>query len=457
MNSFTWNQIGDCNLPHKLNPQLKRNVDLSHHEYVPLDGLSARSECKIGNSVTMTNYIKELQNSESRPCAVVGCPGSGKTIFMKRLAKKIIASNRRRDHEFWGKVRRMFRRGINMYDVTVYLNIKDFENLENVTLAQTVFNPDVTGLTAEEAQHGLHAILQKKIQAMMVFDGLDQTSWLPDAGKEVGPWTKTATALIFGNILTGHLLSEVPIAISSRQHSVAHLSQDMQPAFVTSLCGFNEADAKSMYSQVIGGSAEQDWDKLRNSNPGLLHMCLTPVFLLYYVITRRRDPAKPPDCTSGVMVGIVQILLESSDTLTSDDAVQLIIKLKQMAFKATRNRQTIFSKDDLKQFEISYCDVMNMNITESNMISQKILQGTPQKIHFCHQSLQDILTALHVAGMAFEDFVQVVDGEFDDANWSVVRMLTCGVLNNCRVLSKISERILRRGKCNSICWHPAKW
>lgn len=52
------------------------------------------------------------------------------------------------------------------------------------------------------------------------------------------------------------------------------------------------------------------------------------------------------------------------------------------------------------------------------------------RLFFCHQSIQEMLTALCIIEKDLEEFQQFVCNKLHQSKWSVVRRFVCGVLLN---------------------------
>lgn len=422
---------------------MKTGFNLYTGDYIPNDGFSAQIQPKTGKLISFDEYIEELLENRDRPCLVIGQAGSGKTTLLKGLANTLI------QREGLGlknqsALLKCFGGRNKDFNAVFYVNIRDLPTSNNASLAQILFSPSViVDLTSDEAQHGLAAILKNDINIIILLDGLDQASWNPDASERVGPWDKSSTAKIFGNILSGHLLPEIPIVISSREHFVACLPEDMRPQFVNALVGFSEQDAMHLYTEVMGDGAHKDWNELKTTNPRMMYMCLTPLFLTFYMIVKTSHKDVTPDCASGVMVAIIEILRQTRHM--KSNVTKVISKLKPMAFQGTKEQRVVFEVKDLANYEIDYTTVNEIIIrVADSTLGQRILEGM-HRFFFCHQTLQEILCAIHAAEKPLEDFKAFVDEELHKDYWSVVRCFLCGILKNPKVREGINDEIFKCG------------
>lgn len=425
-----------------LHPQIKTEFELFEGDYVPQDGLSAHCQPKKGILVTIQELMETIQQPQGKPSVIIGQPGSGKTILMKRMARKLMVANKLHCDQqvgWWESLYKMFLGESRDYEVVLFMNIRDLPDCSDGTLGNVILNPWLIGLNAEEFRYGLQAIAENKLRMKIFFDGLDQATWEPQCYKKIGMFQRESTGLIFGNILSGQLLSHVPITASSREHSVALLSIEMRPQFVAALVGFSDAHAKSLYCQIMGPGSSKDWDTLRKSNPAMHSMCLTPLFLIFYMITKKRNPEDPPDCASGVMVSIVQIFTECDHFKKFCGDRSLLSKLEKMAFQGTKEKRVVFDKRDLEMFDLAFGEISDIiiRVPGFSILAQKILDGM-FRFFFSHQTLQEILSALFVVDMDYRSFQHLVDVEFQNPHWSVVRSFTCGILNNERVKRRMT-------------------
>lgn len=88
---------------------------------------------------------------------------------------------------------------------------------------------------------------------------------------------------------------------------------------------------------------------------------------------------------------------------------------------------------DLRECGLRYEDVQDLVITvpgqTKSKISQRFLEGS-NVMFFCHQSMQETLTALYITQMAPDDFQEFLTSELKKPHWSVVRRLIYGTLLN---------------------------
>lgn len=464
INEFTWENVQSKVMEHytdlpepekEFNPRIKTGFQLFKGDYVPQNGFSAYCNPQRGRYIDLMHLMNLIKEGDKKPYTIIGQPGSGKTTLMKRLAKKFLIAIRLHGCKKKTSLERlatMFKKKSRSetYHAVLHMNIRDMPYQDSYTLAEVIFSPSVTSLTKEEMIYGLQAILSGKIKIIMIFDGLDQASWEAAGDSKVGPWERASAPIIFGNILMGHLLPHVPIVISSREHSVAVLTNELRPTFVAALVGLSETDARGMYCDIMGESSERDWNEMRKCNPGLHYMCRTPLFMIFYMLVKKIDPNDPPDSATEVMIRIIEILVECENTRQiekSTNVEELLGNLKRMAFHGMKEQRVVFTKEDFDEFNVRYEDVSDIiiQVPGFSILGQKILDGM-YRFFFSHQTLQEVLAALYVAEMDLEDFSSIVNNEFGKSYWSVVRSFTSGILNNERIISRIKPFVLKQSQ-----------
>lgn len=359
--------------------------------------------------------------------AIVGQAGSGKTTLMKRLARDVIK----------GKLlikngnKEPFQPG-----VVHYLNIRDIpvtgEEMKTITPCDLLFSKVMANVKKCTITHGFEWLQTTNEGAVFFFDGLDQAPWgLENDSNQMRYEDEANTATIMMNLFKGNLFPNVLIVVSSREHTFSPLKGNLRPHEFIGLAGFTMDNRKEIFIELAGEDGERLWDLMCKKSPALIPLGSIPIFLVFIVIVYKFDPENPPDTMTGVMIKILQIFLQSDHAHERKNIVGILNGLKKMSFRGTKEKRVLFTQEDLKEFNLIVNSVSDLVVLVpgSTLLGRNLMEGH-YRLFFCHQSIQEMLTALNIIEMSRETFTEFVTKSSSENHWSVVRRFLCGVLLN---------------------------
>ncbi|XP_077970478.1 protein NLRC5-like [Styela clava] len=369
-----------------------------------------------GKFVTMNQLIQSFHSKKNRLIAIVGQAGSGKTTFTKRLVHISC--------EYSSGLKRLFK---NSFDVIYFVNIRDLLESDSITAMELLFG-GITDLSEESQKYGYEWIIENQEKVIFFFDGLDQANWsLGGHHRKINHKEKAITPTVMYNVFTGHLFPNVQKVISSREHCIASLTGDLRPQLIYALVGLGPDDVKRLFITLLGDIGQPQWDQMCSTSPAIIPLSSVPVFLIYNAIVQKFNPKNSPDTMTGVMLEILDILLQSQHVRDK----QVLHKLKEMAFRAMSEGRVVFTKDELLKFGIDPDSIQDLviKVPGRTRASHCLLEGT-QQIYFSHQVIEENLAAMFVSEMGVGDFEEFVREFIHQDHWSVVRKFLCGILLN---------------------------
>ncbi|XP_077970701.1 NACHT, LRR and PYD domains-containing protein 4C-like [Styela clava] len=373
-----------------------------------------------GNLVDLKQILQSFNSKENWHIAIVGQAGSGKTTFVERMVREVAVRN-----NLWGD-RSSLDQTERHYEIIYFVYIRDLLDSESITAKDLLFGKIITDSSEKSRKYGYEWIIENQEKVVFFFDGLDQATWsLGGHHGKINHKDKASTATVMYNVFTGHLFPRVQKVTSSREHCIAPLTGEPRPQIIYALVGLSPNDVKSLFIALLGKIGQQQWDRVCSTSPAIIPLCSVPVFLIYNAIVQKFNPENPPDTMTGVMLEILDILLQSPHVRDK----QVLHKLKEMAFRAMSEGRVLFTKDELLKFGIDSIKDLVIEVPGPTKSSHCLLEGT-QQIYFSHQVIEENLAAMFVSEMGVGDFEVFLENSIHQDHWSVVRKFVCGILLN---------------------------
>uniref|UniRef100_UPI0019396988 uncharacterized protein LOC120328939 n=1 Tax=Styela clava TaxID=7725 RepID=UPI0019396988 len=392
-------------------------------EYQKEVGFSVSKEFgSEGNLVDLKQILQSFNSNKNWHIAIVGQAGGGKTTFVERMVRDVAENNNLwGDHSSLDQTERR-------YEIIYFVYIRDLLDSKSINAKDLLFGKIITDSSEESQKYGYEWIIENQEKVVFFFDGLDQATWsLGGTHRKINHKDKASTATVMCNVFTGHLFPRVQKVISSREHCIAPLTGELRPQLIYALVGLSPDDVKRLFIALLGEIGQQQWDRMCSTSPAIIQLSSIPVFLIYNAIVQHFNPENPPDTITGVMLEILDILLQSKHVIDK----QVLHKLKKMAFQAMREGRVVFTKDELLKFGLDPDSIKDLiiEVPGPTRASQCLLEGT-QQIYFSHQVIEENLAAMFVSEMGVEDFEDFVKKSIHQDHWSVVRKFLCGILLN---------------------------
>nr|XP_039248890.1 uncharacterized protein LOC120326636 [Styela clava] len=420
-------------------PKIKRITRFYHGEMAPKQteyrkeaGFSALQEhVTEGVGVSLQELIETFNDETVRHIELVGQAGSGKTTMMDRMVRDVISSSGLTSKWYspTGLFKKFFK---NRFKLVYFVNIRDLVDSDAISAQDLLFGNVITDLDGNTIVDGYQWVIDNQEDVIFFFDGLDQAPWtLQECHQKIKHGEKASTATVMSNVISGHLFPRVKIVMSSREHCIAPLTGKLRPDLIYALTGLSPDDAKDLFVALLGDIGQQQWDKTSSSAPLLIPLFSVPVFLMFNAIVQAYDLDNTPDTMTGVMLHILQILIESEHIREKIKIAEILHQLQKIAFTGTSEKRVVFESKELKDNGIDTETIRDIviKVPGNSMFRQNLLDGQ-YRFFFSHQTIQEILAALYVCEMNLPEFEDFVHNSLHRDHWSVVRRFVCGNLLN---------------------------
>lgn len=383
---------------------------------------------------SLTANRQPIPERKSLITAVVAAAGSGKTTLLRRIARRCVES-------CTSKTQNQTHTQSHVKMVH-YLEMKNMKYEENITPSKFLFKGVFHDETDEDRAY--QWLLDHQSEAIIFFDGLDQATWNIDesAQRKINFFEKSSTAEIMYNILSRNLLPHVKIVIASREFKVSELPAKARPSDIINLVGLKREDAEKFFICLVRDRGEEIWENIKKFSPRLLNIISVPVFLVLTAAVMARDPERLPPTTITDLYNRLLLSLRRVDIIQERKRIiSIISKLKGMAHQGMMEGRVVFYKSDLEQFDLAIEDARDLmiKVPGSNILTRHLLEGD-FVFFFCHQSLQEFLSASFVSEMNDGKFRRFNDTHLQEGRWSVVRTFVSGILHD------VSATDLHRGE-----------
>nr|XP_039262427.1 uncharacterized protein LOC120338477 [Styela clava] len=396
-------------------PQLKEIDFYGKHiapqdDYTP-EAVTDKDDDDDGVSVgSLVELIDLLEQFEKGHITFVGGAGYGKTTLLKAISRGVL------DGIFMKKV-----------NVVHYIQCAHYLPNKMISARELLFG---STLSDEEFTQIMEIIKLNPDRFLFVLDSLDSLQYevdgvykyIDDVNEEANP------EAILSNFLAGNLFPGSRIITSSREHSIRNYKGEVRPQKVIALTGLTNESIEEVINGYLGKEkGRQTMQYLKNECPAQLALCSTPVLLVYTLIVLEGGEFRPTT-TAGITVAVFQIILRSEHT-REQDILEILNKLKSLAYNGTMRSQVHFSAEDFYRVGLENIDAATSItiLSLKDRTKQRIFQGN-DLLFFSHQSLQEMLSAFYISEMSLEKFKEFVSQHLHDLRFRVVRRFLCGVL-----------------------------
>lgn len=387
---------------------------------------------KEDEPITLEKLLKSItvkrQNSSgiSEVTAFAASAGSGKSTLLRRLACESIDVCQK-----YGQAEVSGISGSHLKMIH-YIEMKNIKQQDKLKPSQFLFG----GLYKTEAEEDeAYCWLQEHQSEVILFlDGLDQASWTVNKSchRKIQSFENANTAEIMYNILSRNILPRVKIVMASREFKISELPADARPKDIISLVGLKRVDAETLFKSLIGDRRDDIWGNIEKLSPRLLNLISVPVFLVLTAVVMTKDPTNRPPVTITELYNKILLSLRRVETIQERDQILGVIdKLKALAHQGMVEGRVVFYDTDLARFGLATQDVRDLmiKVPGSSLLSRHLLEGD-FVFFFCHQSLQEFLSASFVAEMGILKFVAFNTNHLHEYRWSVVRTFLSGIIHD---------------------------
>lgn len=368
-----------------------------------------------------------LTSGEKSPVtAVVASAGSGKTILLRRIARKCANSCNIEELDCETSAQGCPKKMVH------YIELKNVKYHQNLKPSKFLFGGLYQSDTEEEEAYKW--LLDNQSEVFLCFDGFDQATWSIDSSSQrnIHPYEEANTTEIMYNLLSRNLLPHVKILIASREFKISELPADARPDDIISLVGLQKDDAEKLFTSLLGDRGADIWENIRKMSPRLLNLLSIPVFLVLTATVMTNEPNKPPPTTITGLYNRILVSLRRVETVREREQIlEVITKLKVMAHQGMMEGRVVFCHSDMEKFGLSIHDVKDLmiKIPGNNLLSRYLLEGD-FIFFFCHQSFQEFLSASFVAEMNYRRFSEFNEKHLHESRWSTVRSFVSGIIHD---------------------------
>lgn len=360
--------------------------------------------------------------------------GSGKSTCMRRWCQQIM-----KNVGISEKTNYLSHKD-SRFQLVLFYDLKSIKTEPKTSLQELLLN----GIVRTEDEETAYDWMRKNnSKVILFFDGLDQATWTIDESDEndIGPHTRSSTSTIMYNLFSRHLLPKSRIVVSSREFKASALPFQARPQKIFTLNGFSTEDAEKLFNVLVTRDMhENPWMKLSESLSSLQHILTIPMFLIFAVLVYKDCSGFIPSNVTELIAKILDQLTRSPNVLEKRNIYEIISKLKGLAHSGMKRGQVVFSDLDLSNHELKAENVRDLLFTvpAPNRLRHHLFKGDLM-LFFCHQSLQEFLSACYITELPYECFKTFVQSHFSSGQWSVVRRFVSGILRSYSMKSDLVQ------------------
>ena len=361
---------------------------------------------------------------------VIGRPGIGKTVLTEKILLDWSSELDRFYHD----------------KIAFYFRFRWF-NGNQIPVTLKTFLSNGTQLSNEKFQEIYEEITKHPEKAILIFDGLDEfnsdldcpNDWPPPND----PDSPMSAISLFRKLISGHLLTEATVVVTSRPTANQFYSKFKLDRTVE-IIGFTEARIEEYITKFCQSHNRDDlkpkiWNHIQSSSD-LLNSCYIPVncwIVVTILLESLKDPqneidALPTTLTDLYLAAVTHFDQEHFQKFDRHSSEEATKKLQYLAFKGIEAMQLIFD-NALFDEEMKQSGLLN---SLSNPYSQVQTQFC-----FIHLTIQEFLAAKHV----IESFHPVEIKEFisshiNSGKWHLVLQFIAGLLGK-------QIKMLKKDRC----------
>lgn len=382
------------------------------------------------------------ENQEMRrgSVAVIGNAGIGKTASLKMWLREMLTG------KLFGKVNFMFLICVRDIDFSREKNL--LQILLTTILQDWHHSPECDKNWLEKIRNDQHVVV--------AIDGLDEANVeslkirVPKAN--LYDTCKPLTLLL--NLISGKLLPLAQVIITSRPNHLFHIPSDFRPRFIVEILGLRKESKDALGHQICGANYEKIKDIIENNT--VFDYCYVPInFVLTIIHLQEKKGDTNFVCMTQVLASICEKYSVSDHAKDCD-----IHKLSKLAWDGYKQKQTLFTREDLNRVGIRDGTVnsfLNNSVVATANMKMKIREGHKRSC-FAHIVWQEFFSALYLMLYAsVEEFATFVEDFLND-RWEAVVKYLFGMCNasvfellECIVTSSVDEWESRKRKLqNSV-------
>ena len=368
----------------------------------------AKRVAAMGTPISSEELIKDVYRGQYKRLGLVGGAGFGKTTVLKEFSQKLMALNERKEYECDLEERSM----------VVFLDAKNVTPEESTTLEEILFEQ----VEADGRKCLLKWVEQNQSKVTILLDGLDQSNWPTDEPYKNVKWDKKAsTGTLLYNLMSKNIFPNVTLVVTSRENAMTTLPETARPEAIVALAGLRKEDAITLLSELLGGVSNKIYQSIKN-----LNLITIPIYVIFTAAVCKfcaEEDDKMPEYASGLLAKILEMSIRS--TQMRDTNIEILHKMMSMAFEGMKDRRMIFKKEHLERHGLTREQVKDImsTVLKKNMHPGDFMEGDLLLI-FCHQTLQEFLSACFISKMNYDDFYSFIQSELGSADWKYSHWFT---------------------------------
>ncbi|CAK8680786.1 unnamed protein product [Clavelina lepadiformis] len=379
--------------------------------YQPSDKLSelAKNQQEELKQIQFHELLKKDDGSSF--ISVIGYPGSGKSVLSKRLARSYTWPH----HICWHR------------------KFMDMNYRDKLTIEELIFKKAFPGLDDDTSAQAFNWLVENNDKATLIFDGFDQAEFeLKGNSPKEDYQTPMHVRDIMASLCSKHFLPNCRLIFTSRPHSMIFVPKSLRPSSTLLLGDLAPADMKKLFVAYTGTKSDEIWTKLNNNAPHLVPLCHNPLMLQMIISSQFHPSKRIGDATTltRVFATMVENLRRSENLRYQEDFNELVLKLSQVAYNATKKGTVVITTKQLRKYGLDPSTVQDIVIqlfAHDGATNSRVFDGDC-RLYFCHQTFQEFFAAFYIVyQMLVKDFKALLKNLFKD-NWSVVRRFLFGLL-----------------------------
>ncbi|XP_063774401.1 NLR family CARD domain-containing protein 3-like isoform X1 [Pseudophryne corroboree] len=340
-------------------------------------------EKKEGKNKLKLNQLFEKLNGKRTPKKILvsGVAGIGKTVFVQKI----------------------------LFDFSNTTEYQDFDFILNFTFSDlNLINKPTTLREIIRKKHGhlsqtLDSVFKNSNKLLLILDGFDEFKCYSQLDWEqyvFDPDEEADLSQLIGSLITGELLPDATILLTSRPTVINHIPVDCIERFVI-ITGFSVTEIEDYFQKFFGDKkVGSERFLMVRENHFLFTLCYIPAFCWIVCSVLKGSVAlhiEQPKTMTDIYCHYLIVLLKyhAHQICTKDDAaLKGILGLGQIAYQSLLKHETLFYEKDFEMFHKLPKDIVN-SFLDKTCVQE--LECTENILSFTHFTIQEFFAAFYYA------------------------------------------------------------